>query len=112
MKTTAHYNNETLRQAYDWAVEQKDKLGRRIAGEPLDLGLRLDSDNMQNGGFSCLMSVFFDGKNAILRRDWLRTTEVQYDELINYVDFRKSAPKSADYLEGNAIRLFRHNEYV
>ena len=111
MKTTAHSRDEgIMRKAYEWAMEEKDRFG--INGEPMEL--MPDGDNMWEGNYSCLISVFYNPElnEALMRRDWLGVPAVQYNVLTNYDLFRASAPKSAAFMECNALRVYGHHDYM
>ena len=112
MKTTAHYLREKIMsRAYQWAIREKNRFG--ITGEPMEL--TPDADNMWEGNYGCLISIFYDpvSKMALMRRDWLGALAmVQYNVVKNYELFRVIAPKSADFMENNAMRIYGHNSYM
>jgi hypothetical protein len=92
--------------AYDWAVREQERMG--CMAEPISL--EFDSDFLTRDMDDCIISVFFNRatKKAILRRDWLDVMGIKYNILTNLDEIKKIAPKSAEHMLDNGIKLYRY----
>lgn len=96
-----------MKKAYDWALNEQARLG--CMAEPF--GMIVNNDAMEEYDYGdCVISVFVDSSTgkALMRRDWLGDMGIKYNLLTNYDEIKKKAPKSARFMEENALKIYRY----
>lgn len=92
-----------LSEAYDWAEEWRKRHG--ILTSPIRMTFN-NGDYVDNGdGFT--ISIFYDKSTgrALLRRDWEDEMAVQYNDLVNFDEIAKIAPKSVSLMLKNGLKV-------
>ena len=105
--TSVDADARLMDEAFEWAQNEQRRLG--CFAEPVRY--TFDSDWMsEDNKVNYISSVFIDSKtgNVLLRTDWPETMGLKYEMLVNFDEIKKKAPKSAEYMTRNALRLYRY----